>query len=296
MKQEKGFTLLELVIVIVISGILAGLGAKILGTAFKSYFSLSNRTLILDNSDTIIRRMTIDIQNALPNSVRIACAGRCLELLHVRDSGRYRSKATAAENILDFTVADTSFEIIGLLNKATPGSASNIQTSNNSNACQRNNADCLVIFNTAAGLQNAYQNRNSATVRNISPAINPTSLTFTNNNLPANRFPAPSPKQRFYIVDTPITYLCDVNNRVLRRYDGYAITSNQNQVDSHNELINLAANRAEFHLMSDTIQNCQFKYSPGGTTHGGIVSIEITLNKEGETFSLFSQAQVKASP
>ncbi|MDP2904040.1 MAG: type II secretion system protein [Methylovulum sp.] len=273
--KSQGFTLIELIMVIVIVGILATMTTQIIILPVKSYLDLQRRTTLVDTAELALKHMQRDIRRALPNSVRITGAGTVLELLHVEDSGRYRARqdfsaaATAglcatnpAGDVLDFTLADDCFEVMGSLkvfkSLATLG-------------------EYLVIYNLGGVSADAYAGSNRTTVINSS---NPKVVNFN-----AFTFPFSSPQQRFFIVDTPITYRC-ANNQLLR-YSGYVIGTTQPNPPTG----------VIGQLQADKIALCKFTYDPGTAARSGLVMLEITLTDAmGESVQLMQQVHVDNVP
>ncbi len=71
-KQQYGFTLIEMIVVIVITGIIAGVVAVFLKAPVQGYIDSARRAELTDIADTAIRRMARDVRTAVPNSVRVA--------------------------------------------------------------------------------------------------------------------------------------------------------------------------------------------------------------------------------
>lgn len=172
-RREQGFTLIELITVIVIVGILASMTSDLITLPVKSYFDQQRRTALVDSAESTLRLMQRDIRRALPNSIRITGSGTVLELLHTSDGGRYRAKVTStgSGNILDFTSTDSSFDVIGTLLSAPRGE--------------------LVIYNLGQVSADAYAGNNRATLSNTSTT---TSISLAS----AKKFPLQSPQQRFF--------------------------------------------------------------------------------------------------
>lgn len=266
MNKQEGFTLIELIMVIVIVGILATMTTSIITLPVKSYIDLERRTTLVDTAEISLRRMQRDIRRALPNSVRITNGGTVVELLHTTDGGRYRAKLDDSDgsgDILKFTSADSSFDVLGSLNVVPSGE--------------------LVIYNLGSTSANAYAGNNRATLSNTS-TIDSIVLSV------AKLFPFQSPQQRFFIVDTPVTYSCASGE--LRRYDNaidasYSISSSAPTLASLSYKIQAKAN----------ILSCSFSYDAGTAARGGLVTLEITLTDDsGESAKLIHQVHVDNAP
>jgi MSHA biogenesis protein MshO len=274
--RQRGFTLIEMVLVIIIGGIVAAMTVSILTLPINAYIDSSRRATLTDVAESALRRMQRDIRAALPNSIRVSDDGRSLELIHLIDGGRYRAELAVdasgalignGGNILDFTMNDTSFAVLGTLN----------------NFASITNTDRVVIYPLAVtDASNAYTGFNTAVITNATS----TSLSFT-----AQQFPLASPQQRFFVIDTPITYRCDITpglpkNRVLIRYQGYALQSLQPEPPSASEAI-----------QANYVSNCQFNYSSGSSSRAGLVTIALSLtDDEGESVSLIHQVHVNNQP
>ncbi|MFI3199255.1 MAG: type II secretion system protein [Methylococcaceae bacterium] len=276
-KSHGGFTLIELVMVMVIVGILASLTTQLITLPVKSYLDLQRRTTLVDTADSALRHIQRDIRQALPNSVRITGGGSVIELLHTIDGGRYR-KASATSNgstplppdagcgsltadVLNIPFSDDCFEVMGTLSTFKP----------------TDTPMYLVVFNTGDSAGNAYTGNNLAT---LTPSTNPKIIKFI-----SFAFPLASPNQHFFIVDTSITYACI--NKQLLRYDFYAITENQPDPPT----------AVTGQVQADKIASCQFTYAPGTTARSGLVTLEMTLTDEtGESVQLLHQVHVDNLP
>ena len=89
----RGFTLVEMIVVITITGILAAAVAVFIRRPVESYVDAARRAELTDIADGALRRITRDVRMALPNSVRITSAGNVtyLEYLQTSGGGRYRA-------------------------------------------------------------------------------------------------------------------------------------------------------------------------------------------------------------
>lgn len=262
---NAGFTLIELIIVMVVGSIMAVMTTSILTMPITAYTDSARRVTLTDAAELALRRMQRDIRRALPNSIRISDAGQRIELLHLVDGGRYRAKKASSClpgitdspcNPLKFTSADTGFDIIGTLNAAPTGK--------------------LVIYNLGASPANAYIGENTA---DIAATSTTTSIALS----PAKKFPLKSPEQRFFIVDTPVSYACDLGANTLKRYDGYPIAASPSYGAGA--------------LQSQYVTSCNFSYDPGSSSRAGLVTLTLKLTDDaGESTSLVHQVHVDNQP
>jgi MSHA biogenesis protein MshO len=264
--NERGFTLIEMIVVIVITGILAGVLSRFLSEPVRGYVQVASRAVLVDQADIALRRIATEVQRALPNSLRVGCAGQCLEFLSSVDGGMYRAQvssplAAPPDDILDFTSADNSFDVLGgLRNAPTTG-----------------NFVVVYNLNATAATNNAYAGDNRATVA-AGSTINRIVLTAPIT------FPQPSGQQRFYVVDVPVSYLCNPGAGTLRRNAGYPINATQPN------------NTAQGVLLSDRITACNFVFAPGSATRGGLLTMSLSLADGDERITLLHQVHVFNAP
>lgn len=273
--RQRGFTLLEVVIVVVLTGIVASLTSAFISRPAEDYIDISRRARLVDAAEMALRRMARDIRQALPNSVRVGAGGAVLEMINVVDAGRYRAAPppALANAVLDFTLPDTDFDVIGSLQNFAAINAA---------------ADQVVVYNltsTGAG-SNAYVGDNRAA---LAAGTTPTHIRLA----AATLFPLASPSQRFYVIDQPVSYLCDTGAGTLSRFDGYALAASQASVDTAAELLAAGATAA---LMTEFVSSCTFTYQPGTPQRAGLVTLRLALRDSGEAITLLHQVHVYNTP
>ena len=278
----------------VISMIIAGVVSQMISRPMEAYGSSSHRAKLTDAAGAALTRFSKELNNALPNSIRIACGGTCLEFLNTIDGGRYRSAAPGDRLDFDAANADTSFDLIGAPLDPTP-----ITTGTMNDDCELGNASCLVVYNTGQTGSDAYQMDNIATITTLSSPF--TSIGFDNSYFSSlvTAFPVASPQQRFHIVSGPISYICDAGAGTLRRYDSYPITPLHTSVDTHAEIIALTGSQTA--IVTDKLSACQFVFDPGTATRSGVVKFSLTLTENmytgnNESITLLKQVQVGNTP
>lgn len=266
--RARGVTLLEMIVVISITGIVAAIVAVFIRMPVEGYVDAARRAELTDVADTALRRITRDVRTALPNSIRISIVGnvRYLEYLQTSGGARYRSEVTSAGggDILDFTAADSTFDVLGPLPAFTGG-------------------ESIVIYNlTSSGAAaNAYVGDNRAAGSGAGGTITLTA---------AKLFPFQSPGKRFQVVQYPVTYACDplpLGAGHLRRYWDYTI-------DLAQPTPPVTANNA---LLATNVSDCGFIHSTGGATgQTGVLALTLQVTQSGETVRLFQQVHVSNVP
>jgi MSHA biogenesis protein MshO len=275
---QRGFTLMEAMVVIVLTGIIAAVVAVFIPAPVKGYFDATRRAQLSDLADTAVRRITRDLRLALPNSIRVTSnAGvSYLELLLTRSGGRYRAEPEAGGggDVLEFGSAANPFrfDVIG----QAPALAVN--------------ADQIVVYNLGPGFTGADAYAAAGNNRRTVTAVNGNTVTLS----PAVAFPFESPAKRFQVVETVVTYACDPAAGALRRYGGYAIQ--QSQPDTSAEL-----SGGSSALLAGSVAACAFTYNPNAVNlRNGVVVVALTLTQSTpggpESVSLLQQIHVNNVP
>ena len=71
-KRQNGFTLIELIIVIVLLGIVGAMGASFISEAFKGFFGADVRMEMYEEGKSALVRMEREIHLAVPNAVVVS--------------------------------------------------------------------------------------------------------------------------------------------------------------------------------------------------------------------------------
>lgn len=260
-KLQTGFTLIEAVMVIAITGIIAAVVAVFIQAPLQGYFDSARRAELTDTADTAVRRISRDVHLALPNSVRLA-SPQVMEFLQTRTGGRYRIDGGDSLDFAQANPADATFDVLGPAVTLTAG-------------------DQIVIFNLGIPGANAYAGDNRRSYNGAGGAVSNIAI-----NAGALPFPLNSPSRRFQVVDTPVTYICDLTVGTLTRFWGYAITA----VQSNPPIGGISA------LLARNVSTCNFTYTEGITTRSGLVSMQLAITQNNETVSLYHAVHISNAP
>lgn len=299
--RPDGFTLIEVIVVILIIGIMAGVLFTILRGPMQQYVQVQQRATLVDIAETALQRMTREIRLALPNSIRIRSSGSItsIEFLRTLDGGRYRDKphgagtpvcgGPAAQDVLSFTTDNDCFEVLGTLTNLPDTAGGGTARTD----CIQGATDCLVIFNTGQTGANAYTGDNIAGIG----AASANSITF--DVTPLTKFPSKSTNQRFQIVDTPVSFLCNTSSGEILRLDNYDVLAVQpiDPPPASTDFTATATTRNS-NLLVNQVSACSFTYSQGTSSRAAMVSLQITIEDTdlGQQVTLLQQAHVDNQP
>jgi MSHA biogenesis protein MshO len=277
---QTGFTLIELIMVIVITGIISGMVAVFIKTPIDQYIDITRRAEITDIADTALRRMERDIRTSVPNSVRLS--GRYLEFLPTKAGGRYRANAVGglggcagAGDELSFTAADSCFEITGAAIDFAAG-------------------DYIVVGSTQADGNLPYNTSTNGILRAYTGGAGLKTVVVMTG---AAQFPTSAYlplKQHFDVIPNDqqaVTYACEnVGGTIdgtgtLKRYWAYGF--NLTQVAPP-----LGGSSA---LLAHKISACAMSYNTINQRNG-LIAISLTITEDGESINLYSEIHVNNMP
>lgn len=268
---QSGFTLIEAIMVMTITAVLAAGVAVFLRKPIDGYMDLARRTELSDIADTAVRRMSRDLHVALPNSVRLPSA-QCMEFLPTINGGRYRAEIddTGGGNV--FTTANpvNVLDVLGDLSAAPA------------------NGDFVVIYNLGIVGADAYAADNRTMVVGAGTSVSSIILT-------PKQFLLASPGNRFHVLsgaEQAVSYVCTQGivggngTGILYRASGYGIN-----VTSTCPVIN-----ANTPILAQNISSCSFSYSSGATERSGLVAIRLGITKSNETVNIYQDVHINNVP
>ena len=281
--RMSGMTLIELVIVIVLSAIVVSFMSRLIVIPINAFTAQKQRAQLGDAADSAMRFMARDLRSALPNSVRTSVNGSvtALEMLATADGARYQDNGplSNAALSLDFTTPDAGFSTTVPFSQITlPYSSSN---------------SYLAIYNIGVPGANAYALANvmtpAGTTITITAGATANAQLVTLN--PAFQFSFGSPGKRVYLVSGPLSYLCDTSSGLVTRYSGYTVSATQPVSAAA-----LTAAGASSGLVATNATGCQFTYASGTSERVGMATLVLQLGSNGQVVQLLQQTHLVNAP
>lgn len=275
MNDQRGFTLVEMVMAIVLIGIVGGMVAVFMRAPIEGYFDTARRTDMSAAADSALRRIAFEVRGALPNSLRGAADGsnQCFEFLPMAGGGRYQSDTDAVGgDPLDFGAADTSFDVLaGSLPAAFTDAMRHI-----------------VIYNLGIPGADAYAGDNRAQINGATSTFqagcpgggNRCTIAFA-----SKLFPLASDVSRFQIIeDRAVVYSCS-GGAILRSTRAIAAAQ-------------MATCPTTGDILVDHVDcaGSRFEYDRAATIEYGLLSMTLVLTQAGESLSLSHQVEVANVP
>ncbi len=282
-QSQSGFTLVEMIMVIVITGIIGGMVAMFMRAPVQGYVDSARRAEMTDIADTALRRIGRDIRTAVPNSVRLPAPGGSayIEFLPAKAIGRYR--ADAPGDILDFTIADTSFDILGPQTTFAAG-------------------DQIVVGSTQSDGMPPYDTSASGVLR-VHSDVSLGAQSSVVLAAGARQFPAFAelPSQRFQVIDgaqQAVTYSCENGTAPVSSGDGPLRLMrywNYNFQKDQKTPAQVAALTHSEALLADKISACSFVYDTVNQ-RSGLVAITLEITRGGEHINLYHEVHINNAP
>jgi len=261
MRRTAGFTLVELVMVIVLLAIVATVSVQFVALSTQGAIDVSSRQQRALASVVISERVSRELREALPTSIRTNADGSCIEWMPIR----------AASNYLDLPRGGTpsSFDAVPL-----PGGASA--------------AGRVVVYGYGSDVYDLSNPGPVSPPATMSGSTPPATVVFDGGV--THRFTAKSPERRFYLVDNSVS-LCQ-SGRWLYRYSGYgintAVASGLPSGMPGREVVTAALEESSL----------VFEVTPPTLQRGAVVSFRFVLvdSETGESTAVSQEVQVRNVP
>jgi MSHA biogenesis protein MshO len=282
MTRQRGFTLVELIVVMVIIGAIAGVLVLQLRPAMQSYLAIRQRANLTSQADAALRRIINEVHTAVPNSLRYTWESQqsqCIEFVPTKDGGRYRMaqdytnvnqpQGAALVPGVPVTTFDSLTDVDGAVTQG----------------------DFVVVGNV--NRDDVYAGTNVGTIDSIA---GPTQGVARNTIAlkPAATFPAGYEGGRFLVVpklERAVTYTCTMPTSgatgTIVRVTGYAPSAAPPKTCPTGPAILVAK-----------VSDCSFLYheSQGATQQSGYLQLRLGLTDGDESVKLTMGAHVENVP
>ena len=272
--DQVGFSLVELIVVITITGIIAAVVGSFIAGPIQGYFDQARRAELVDAAQLALVRMGRDLRSALPNSVRIDSGA--LELLLAVDGDRYRtepgtgvSPAGDADR-LDFAAADTSFNTfrqLGANQTLAAGWRVAVYPLGYLSAADPYATPATLPSLATAGVMTPANIATLTTTATVG-GVTEYRVTLTAGGHVGHRFPYESPRRRVFLVSGPVMYRCVGGDLI--RYDSYGV--NPSPVVPPTDVGTVATV-----VVADIVQSCSFAYDPGTARRNAVATLTVAL-------------------
>ena len=317
----SGFTLIEAVVAIVVTSILAIGIVSYIGDTVTAIDNAANRSRLASSGRVAIQRLSVELHNALPNSVRVtpAAAGgdQCIEFIPVRTATTYINPSFGGSGSTSFQVVDFQPDQEGVSGGYAviyPRRQDLLYDGDEGGAASKTASSTVSSWPT-------FPNRRPIQeISNI--ALGPSANQSTVNLVTSHSFRRRSPNQRFFVVDQPISY-CVVGDK-LYRYTDYGFYTSQvteeeepgtcerTATDSDRCLPDYDAGPARKKaLITENIDNAGFRAftvsaqdnagfitvpSPQNLTRNSLISIVLNMSADGDSIQLNHDVLARSVP
>ena len=200
--SQRGYTLVELIVVIVLLGVIGTFTFNYIGFGTRIYVDTVGRERIIGEGRFAVNRLTIELKNALPRSIRTFDDGRCIEFLPTIASGQYVDIALPSQPTNQFVAV-------------IPMNSGAIATGQHIFVFAENAAQ---VYAAGSGRRKTIGTPATSTT-GLEPGL--VSFSFVETDV----FDTQSTGRRFYITENPVQWCYDSTSGDLTRRAGYDLSS-----------------------------------------------------------------------
>jgi len=274
--KRSGFTLIELVMVIVLLGIVAGILGPMIVQSVKAFTDTELRTELTSKGQLALERLARTARQAVPNTLRTINSGQGIEFVRSRAGGRYVAKTDIFDFTSVFLVKTQRFKkkrpLTDLYKVDTDltFAADDLLIIGNTSPSDLTAANSTVVALT--GIANTTLGTDGTTDGQI--------MTFARHN-----FPNDSLGKHFEIADNVIEV--GLNGTTIRWFES------TNQMSDYDNAVDYSSTDP---ILVDTVGSLNFDYSPGTSSTNAILRIALTLTDGGESINLYHEVHIRNTP
>jgi len=299
-----GFTLVELILVIVIMSVIALTLAVTIKPSVEAFNAVKGRADLVDQADSALRRMISDVRSGVPNSLRSPNT-QCFEVIPTKTGGRYRMAADYANDTAASCDAGSDAPTDSCSapldpSKAVPAAPQTTMVFDSLSSLSPAPAvgDWVVVNNQNSN--DVYVGNNRTDITAISSPAPVSGLGAHRITINKKQFSAGYDGGRFQVVDNTqkaVFYVCanagiDASGNgtgTLYRLKNYGFNSSNGTSCPATTGGDVLATR---------IVSCSFLYDPsqGATQQSGFLFMDLKLSRNNETSRLAVGAHVNNVP
>ncbi len=279
-KSNKGFTLIELILVIIILGIMAVGISSFITLSTQTYLNATNRDELIGNARFVIERLSRELKNAVPNSIRTASFGPydCIQFTPIVASTVYTDIPVSPEQaskilkVIPFNGDD------GTPYKCDIASAE---------GCD----DLVIVYPlNKDDIWNDHLDDSGKMfpIESIDRNVDPWQIKINNTN--KITFTEDSPTQRLYITNRQVSYCTfptSIGGFVIRFRD--LITKGEFRPGSNSFIM-------AGYLKNDLSDHAPFNYQPATLKRNAVIQIHLPFTKEGENYVFDHEVHINNVP
>ena len=267
----RGFTLMELIVVIIILGVMAVGISGFITLSTQTYLNVSERDELLSSARFVIERLNRELRNAVPNSIRIRNLDnnyQCIEFVPIVASTVYTDIPVTPEP------ARNNLTVVRVLD-----------INDNDYVCANGSCnDSIAIYPIEQGAVDIYSPANNKRFAMQSyTRVGPLGAILLENN---QTFAQHSPTNRAYILNSPVSYCLELNGgkAEIYRYQNYGFNINQPAPNKSIMPFSLMAQALVFTNVNNINidHNGAFFLQNATLQRNAVVQVELTFSRDGE--------------
>jgi len=256
LSKKDGFTMIELITVIVLMSIISLAGVEIIAFTVQAYEKMTGRQMLGSSARVATNRISRELRSALPNSARVS--GDCLEFIPINAASRY---------------IDLPVEASAATFQAIPFSAG-----------QESESGRIAVYPMSANVYDLSGNTVSDSATLTLPDMNnEIQVTMSTNH----QFPHHSPTSRFFLIRDPVSFCLD--GAYLFRYENYGFNIIQLGAGDLPTVLpdralltqNIGASVTPFAVIAQSLQR------------NAIVAVDLIFSEGGETVRIVQEVQLR---
>lgn len=288
----RGFTLIELVIVIVLVGILGAVVGPLIGRGYSAIAQSQLRAQRVQQTEFALFHLRQDLQRSVPLSVNVRANQQTVEFLSLApdESGlvaRYRNvqrppplDALRLNEVTGPLAARFSFDVFANLQLGGTSRAVAVGgLSANELLADWNNRDSGNAGSVAAISGVVARSNPDCDSDCVQSPVTQVQLSAPTGSLEFRRH---SPSYRAYFTTGPVAYDCDNQGRLLR-VDGYDVANATPLVGNANRVL-------------DEVINCRFSLQPGLAMQPPTLVVELSVGDTAESIRLVDTIVLGGAP